>query len=39
MKIVLLGIGKTDDSYLTTGCDIYLNRLKHYFKTEDTVYT
>ena len=34
MKVVLLGIGKTDDSYLTTGCDVYLNRLKHYFKTE-----
>ncbi len=34
MKIVLLGIGKTDESYLTTGCDIYQNRLKHYFKTE-----
>ena len=33
MKVLLLGIGKTDESYLNTGCDIYIKRLQHYFKT------
>lgn len=37
MKVVLLCIGKTDEKYLQEGCDIYLKRLKHYFKTELTV--
>lgn len=30
MKITLLCIGKTDESYLNTGIDKYLQRLKHY---------
>ncbi len=34
MKIILLCIGKTDEAYLNTANDIYLNRLKHYYKTE-----
>lgn len=33
MKALILGIGKTDESYIQTGCDIYLKRLKHYVKT------
>ena len=34
MKALILGIGKTDESYIQNGCDIYLKRLKHYVKTE-----
>lgn len=34
MKITLLCIGKTDESYINTGIDIYIKRLKHYYKTE-----
>jgi len=34
MKAILICIGKTDDKYIQEGCSIYLNRLKHYFKTE-----
>lgn len=34
MKVLLLGIGKTDEDYIQKGQDIYLKRLKHYFKTE-----
>ena len=34
MKVLLLGIGKTDEAYLQKGCDIYLKRLQHYFKVE-----
>lgn len=34
MKILLLGIGKTDAPYLLEGSNIYLKRLQHYFKTE-----
>lgn len=30
MKITLLAIGKTEDSYLKEGIEKYLNRLKHY---------
>jgi 23S rRNA (pseudouridine1915-N3)-methyltransferase len=36
MKITLLAIGKTEDSYLKTGMDKYLARLKHYIKFEIT---
>lgn len=32
MKITLLAIGKTDDSYVLEGIDKYLKRLKHYIK-------
>ncbi|TKB98977.1 23S rRNA (pseudouridine(1915)-N(3))-methyltransferase RlmH [Pedobacter cryophilus] len=34
MKITLLAIGKTDDSYVLEGLDKYLKRLKHYIKFE-----
>ena len=34
MKITLLTIGKTEDSYLKDGIDKYLSRLKHYIKFE-----
>lgn len=34
MKITLLAIGKTDDSYILEGLDKYLKRLKHYIKFE-----
>lgn len=34
MKITLLAIGKTDDSYILEGVDKYLKRLKHYIKFE-----
>ncbi|WP_448700273.1 23S rRNA (pseudouridine(1915)-N(3))-methyltransferase RlmH [Mucilaginibacter sp. AW1-3] len=34
MKITLLTIGKTEDSYLKNGIDKYLLRLKHYIKFE-----
>jgi 23S rRNA (pseudouridine1915-N3)-methyltransferase len=30
MKIALLDIGKTNEKYLETGIDIYIQRLKHY---------
>ncbi|WP_316812971.1 23S rRNA (pseudouridine(1915)-N(3))-methyltransferase RlmH [Pedobacter heparinus] len=30
MKITLLVVGKTEDKYLITGMEKYLNRLKHY---------
>lgn len=30
MKITLIAIGKTEDSYLIEGIEKYLNRLKHY---------
>ena len=35
MKITLLSIGKTTDSYLLEGMNKYLQRIKHYivFKT------
>jgi len=36
MKITLLTIGKTEDSYLKEGIDKYLSRLKHYIKFEIT---
>jgi len=36
MKITLLTIGKTEDSYLKDGIDKYLSRLKHYIKFEIT---
>ncbi|MFC5283259.1 23S rRNA (pseudouridine(1915)-N(3))-methyltransferase RlmH [Pedobacter alpinus] len=32
MKITLIAIGKTDDSYILEGVDKYLKRLKHYIK-------
>jgi 23S rRNA (pseudouridine1915-N3)-methyltransferase len=34
MKITLLTIGKTDDTYILEGVDKYLKRLKHYIKFE-----
>jgi 23S rRNA (pseudouridine1915-N3)-methyltransferase len=36
VKVLLLQIGKTDESYLQEGCSIYESRLKHYvaFETE-----
>jgi 23S rRNA (pseudouridine1915-N3)-methyltransferase len=34
MKIKLIVIGKTDDSYLKEGIDKYLKRLKHYISFE-----
>jgi 23S rRNA (pseudouridine1915-N3)-methyltransferase len=34
MKITLLTVGKTEDSYLKDGMDKYLKRLKHYIKFE-----
>jgi 23S rRNA (pseudouridine1915-N3)-methyltransferase len=34
MKITLLTIGKTEDSYLKDGIGKYLSRLKHYIKFE-----
>ena len=34
MKIKLITIGKTNTSYLKEGEQIYLDRLKHYIKTE-----
>lgn len=36
MKITLLSIGKTEESYLKDGIDKYLSRLKHYIKFEVT---
>ncbi len=30
MKITLIAVGKTEDTYLIEGIDKYLNRLKHY---------
>ena len=30
MKITLIAIGKTEDTYLIEGIDKYINRLKHY---------
>ncbi len=36
MRITLLTIGKTEDSYLKDGIDKYLSRLKHYIKFEIT---
>ncbi len=32
MKITLLTVGKTEDTYLKDGMDKYLKRLKHYIK-------
>lgn len=32
MKITFITVGKTVDSYLKTGIDIYVSRLKHYTK-------
>lgn len=37
MKITLLSIGKTEESYLREGEAIYLNRLKHYAPFEHVV--
>ena len=34
MKAVLVVIGKTDENYLSTGIEKYLNRLKHYISFE-----
>jgi 23S rRNA (pseudouridine1915-N3)-methyltransferase len=34
MKITFITVGKTVDSYLKTGIDIYVNRLKHYTKLQ-----
>jgi 23S rRNA (pseudouridine1915-N3)-methyltransferase len=37
MKIQLIVIGKTDESYLQNGINLYLQRLKHYIPFEITV--
>ncbi|HLN54100.1 MAG TPA: 23S rRNA (pseudouridine(1915)-N(3))-methyltransferase RlmH [Lentimicrobium sp.] len=34
MKITLLAVGKTDQSYLKEGIKVYFDRLKHYIKFE-----
>lgn len=34
MKITLIAIGKTNDTYIQEGIDKYLKRLKHYIKFE-----
>lgn len=34
MKATLLLIGKTDQAYLETGIELYINRLKHYLPFE-----
>lgn len=34
MKIKLIVVGKTDESYLKEGIDVYLKRLKHYILFE-----
>lgn len=34
MKIILLVVGKTNDSYLSKAVDDYLNRLKHYIPVQ-----
>ncbi|MBK3519786.1 23S rRNA (pseudouridine(1915)-N(3))-methyltransferase RlmH [Carboxylicivirga marina] len=34
MKVILVAIGKTDDSYLKTGIEVYEKRLKHYIPYE-----
>jgi 23S rRNA (pseudouridine1915-N3)-methyltransferase len=34
MKITLLFTGKTEESYLNEGINIYINRLKHYIPVE-----
>jgi 23S rRNA (pseudouridine1915-N3)-methyltransferase len=34
MKIIILGIGKTNEKYLTEGIDIFTKRLKHYTNFE-----
>lgn len=35
MKVTLLQVGKTDESYLETGVGEYKKRLKHYVKAEE----
>ena len=37
MKVTLICIGKTDDKYIQEGCDVYIKRLQHYFKTEVSI--
>ncbi len=37
MKVTLICIGKTDDSYIQEGCVVYIKRLQHYFKTEVSI--
>lgn len=37
MKLQLILIGKTTESYLQEGMDVYMNRLKHYCHVEMTV--
>lgn len=34
MKILVVVVGPTDENYLKEGCDIFLNRLKHYLKLD-----
>lgn len=34
MKITILVVGKTDEKYITDGCEIFSKRLKHYTKLE-----
>lgn len=37
MKITLLCIGKTDDSFVSTGIETYMKRLKHYISFEMSI--
>ncbi len=37
MKVTLICIGKTDDKYIQEGCEVYIKRLQHYFKTEVSI--
>jgi 23S rRNA (pseudouridine1915-N3)-methyltransferase len=36
MKLILLNVGKTDESYLISGMQVYEKRLKHYCSFENT---
>ncbi|MDA9555106.1 23S rRNA (pseudouridine(1915)-N(3))-methyltransferase RlmH [Pelobium sp.] len=37
MKITLMAIGKTDDTFISEGLDKYLKRLKHYIKFDTQI--
>jgi 23S rRNA (pseudouridine1915-N3)-methyltransferase len=39
MKIILLNVGKTDESYLISGMQVYEKRLKHYCSFENAFVT
>ena len=34
MSIKIIMIGKTNESYITEGITVFLDRLKHYFRSE-----